>query len=223
MQKPFGSAQRSPYSSRSRDLPLRGVLGHGWPVNGISLAAYGRSDSRPSGCCHPFYSPFCRFFEDGFWERIPIATDKLYELAQRIRSHSRSGQNRGRFSLRVFLLRDLQGVSGERPRDLDRSGGRYACRRLLSSRRLYLHRRSAARYAADSLDGPRGGHSELRWLRALLPVAKADPPSVSRLRARSCPGCRVLSPLWPTANEHGTASLTGRILKNAPSDLGART
>src|SRR5215469_11608623 len=213
MQKPFGSAQRSPYSSRSRDLPLRGVLGHGWPVNGISLAAYGRSDSRPSGCCHPFYSRCCRFFEEGFWARIPIATDKLYELAHRIRSHSISGQNRGRFSLRGFLFRGLRRISGERPRALDRSGRRYACGRLLSSRRLCLRRRNAARYAADSLDGARGDHSELRWLRALLPVAKADPPSVSQLRARSCTRCRVLSPLWPTANEHGTATLTGRILK----------
>jgi hypothetical protein len=223
MQKAFGSAQRSQYSSRSRDLPLRGALWQGWPVNGISPAAYGRSDSRRSGCCHPFCWRWCRFFEEGFWERIPIARDKLYELAQRIRSHSRSGQNRGRFSLRAFLFRGLGRVSGERLRDLDRSGGRYACRRLLSSRRLYLHRRSAARYAADSLDGACGAHSELRWLRALLPVAKADPPSVSQLRARSCTRCRVLSPLWPTANEHGTATLTGRILKNEPSDLGART
>src|SRR5207253_4650757 len=98
-----------------------------------------------------------------------------------------------------------------------RSGGRYACRRFLSSRRLCLRRRSAARYAADSLDCARGAHSELRWFRALLPVAKADPPSVSQLRARSCTRCRVLSPLWPTANEHGTAKLTGRILKTEPS------
>jgi hypothetical protein len=82
-------------------------------------------------------------------------------------------------------------------------------------------RRSAARYAADSLDGARGGHSELRWLRALLPVAKADPASVSQLRARSCTRCRVLSPMWPAANEHGTATLTGRILKNEPWNLGA--
>ena len=205
------------------DLPLCGALWHGWPVNGISPAAYGRSYSRRSGCCHPFYSRCCRFFEEGFWERIPIATDKLYELAQRIRSHSSSGQNRGRFSLRAFLFRDLRGVSGERPRDVDGSGGWYAWRRLLSSRRLYLLRRRAARYAADSLGGTRGARSELHGVRALLPVAKADPPSVSQLRARSCTRCRVLSPLWPTANEHGTATLTGRILKNEPSDLGART
>ena len=123
----------------------------------------------------------------------------------------------------VFFFGVLRGASGERPPDLDRSGGRYACRRLLSSRRLCLRRRSAARYAADSLDGARGAHSELRWLRALLPVAKADPPSVSQLRARSCTRCRVLSPLWPTANEHGTATLTGRNLKNEPSHLGACT
>jgi hypothetical protein len=37
------------------------------------------------------------------------------------------------------------------------------------------------------------------------------------LRAWSGTGCRVLSPLWPTANEHGTATLTGRILKNEVS------
>jgi hypothetical protein len=46
---------------------------------------------------------------------------------------------------------------------------------------------------------------------------------VSQLRVRSRTRCRVLSPLWPTASEHGTATLTGRILKNEPSDLGART
>src|SRR6516225_5411342 len=114
-------------------------------------------------------------------------------------------------------VQPVRGVSGERPQDLDRSGGRNACRRLLSSRWLCLRRRSAAPYAADSLDGARGAHSELRWLRALLPVAKADPPSVSQLRARSCTRCRVLSPLWPTANEHGTATVSGRILKNEPS------
>jgi hypothetical protein len=62
-----------------------------------------------------------------------------------------------------------------------------------------------------------------RLLPCRLRVAKAAPPSVSWLRARSCTRCRVLSPLWPTANEHGTATLTGRILKNEPSDLGART
>src|SRR5471032_218653 len=223
MQKAFGSAQGSQFSSRSRDLPLRGALWHGWPVNGISPAAYGRSDSRRSGCCHPFCSRCCRSFEEDFWESIPIAKDRLYELAQRIRSHSRSGQDPGRFKFRGFLFLDLRRSSCDRPRDLDRSGGRYACRRLGSSRRLCLRRCSAAGYAANSLDGARGAHSELRWLRALLPVAKADLPSVSQLRARSCARCRFLSPLWPTANEHGTATLTGRILKNEPTHLGART
>ena len=90
---------------------------HGWPVNGMSPAAYGRSYSRRSGCCHPFCSPCCRFFEEGFWARIPIAKDKRYELAQWIRSHSRSGQNPGRASLRAFLFRGLRGAPGERPRD----------------------------------------------------------------------------------------------------------
>src|SRR5579871_5165362 len=222
MQLAFGSAQRLQSSSRSRDLPLRGALGHGWPVNGISPAVYHRSYSRRSGCCLPFYSRCCRFFEEDFWDWTRIAREKLYELARRIRSHSRSGQNRGCFGLRAFLFRGPRGESGERPRDGARSGGRYACRRLLSTRRLCLRRRSAARYAGDSLDGDRGGHSELRWLRALLRVAKADPPSLSRLRARSCTRCRVLSSLWPTANEPGAASLTGRILKSEPSDLGAR-
>jgi len=82
--------------------------------------------------------------------------------------------------------------------------------RVLDLRYFFATKPSAARYAADSLDGARGAHSELRWLRALLRVAKADPPSVSQLRSRSCTGCRVLSPLWPTANEHGTATLTGK-------------
>src|SRR5262249_23702725 len=124
-----------------------------------------------------------------------------------------SGQNRGCFGLHDFLFRGFQGALDERPRDLDRSGGWYACLRLLSARRLYLRRRRAARYAADSLDGTRGARSQLRWLRALLPVAKADLSSVSQLRARSRAGCRVLSALWPIANEQGAATLTGRILK----------
>src|SRR5262249_17747210 len=106
-----------------------------------------------------------------------------------------------------------RGVSGEQPRDFDRSGWWYACGRLLSSRRLCLRRCRAAWYAADSLDGARGDRSELRWLRALLRAAKADGPSVPPLRARSCARCRVLSALWATANEHGAGILTGRIFK----------
>ena len=121
MQKASGSAQRSQSSSPSRDLPLPGALCQGWPVNGISPAAHGRSYSRRSGCCHPFCSRCCRSFKEDFWERIPIAKDRLYELAQRIRSHFRSGQDPGRFSLRGFLFRDLRRSSGERPRDPDRS------------------------------------------------------------------------------------------------------
>ena len=132
MQKASGSAQRSQSSSPSPDLPLPGVLCQGWPVNGISPPAHGRSYSWGSGCFHPFCSRCCRSFKEDFWERIPTAKDKPYELAQRIRSHFRSGQDPGRVSLRGFLFRDLRPSSCDRPRYPYRACRGYACRRLLA-------------------------------------------------------------------------------------------